>query len=308
LVEGDKILFFGGGGNCFSFGSYFSPMQVLSLTAPNATAVPATLSSAPAKSAAAFAAAGIPMMQFGATDVDAWLPPVPAALTLIESRAITDCSPATFHDTVFPTRVPVQFTGCDFGSSVVQWTPDHLAAACPEKLVSLHACPSAHLDFLQRNYQFEVVSFRDMVAKVFGPVGDTRYYVRSLGENVRKDVSDVSRSYPELWREFALPVSLPADVVTDRVFSTALRLSSPGVRLWTHYDMMDNVLCNIRGRKRVRLWRPEEVQHLYVTGSTSAVVDIDAPDLAQFPLFARAQHVDVELNPGDMLYIPGIFG
>ena len=58
--------------------------------------------------------------------------------------------------------------------------------------------------------------------------------------------------------------ALAGTAVHDRVFSTALRLSSPGVRLWTHYDIMDNVLCNVRGRKRVRLWRPEEVQHLYV--------------------------------------------
>jgi tRNA wybutosine-synthesizing protein 5 len=48
------------------------------------------------------------------------------------------------------------------------------------------------------------------------------------------------------------------------------------------------------------------VQHLYVTGSTSAVVDLDNPDLASFPLFSRARFIDVELGPGDMLYIPGL--
>lgn len=93
-------------------------------------------------------------------------------------------------------------------------------------------------------------------------------------------------------------------MVQDQIFSTALRLSSEGVRLWTHYDIMDNVLCNIRGRKRIRLWRPEEVQHLYVQGSTSAVVDIDHPNLQQYPLFERARHVECILGPGDMLFIP----
>ena len=33
-----------------------------------------------------------------------------------------------------------------------------------------------------------------------------------------------------------------------------------GLRLWTHFDVMDNLLCQIRGTKRVRLWPPLEVR------------------------------------------------
>ncbi len=32
-----------------------------------------------------------------------------------------------------------------------------------------------------------------------------------------------------------------------------------GLRLWTHFDVMDNLLCQVRGTKRVRLWPPSEV-------------------------------------------------
>lgn len=95
-------------------------------------------------------------------------------------------------------------------------------------------------------------------------------------------------------------------VAQDRKFSSVLRVSSENVQLWTHFDVMDNVLCNIVGRKRVIMWAPEDVDKLYVTGSTSAVVDMEAPDLAKYPLFAQAQRVEFVLEPGDMLFIPGI--
>jgi len=32
-----------------------------------------------------------------------------------------------------------------------------------------------------------------------------------------------------------------------------------GLRLWTHFDVMSNLLCQIRGTKQVRLWPPSEV-------------------------------------------------
>lgn len=67
---------------------------------------------------------------------------------------------------------------------------------------------------------------------------------------------------------------------------------------------MDNVLCNVIGRKRVTLWAPDQEPFLYIHESTSAVTNIDEPDLAQFPAFAHARSTTVVLEPGDMLFLP----
>lgn len=48
-------------------------------------------------------------------------------------------------------------------------------------------------------------------------------------------------------------------IMTDMLFSSALRVSTRGMQLWTHYDIMDNLLCNVVGRKRVVMWPPEQV-------------------------------------------------
>ena len=37
---------------------------------------------------------------------------------------------------------------------------------------------------------------------------------------------------------------------------------------------------------------------------TISAVDVEAPDLEMFPLFAQAKGVDVLLAPGDALYLP----
>ena len=68
---------------------------------------------------------------------------------------------------------------------------------------------------------------------------------------------------------------------------------------------MDNILIQIRGRKRVILWPPSDVDCMYMTGDKSLVTDVDSPDLAKFPLFAQAKRYECDLEPGDGIFIPG---
>ena len=62
-----------------------------------------------------------------------------------------------------------------------------------------------------------------------------------------------------------------------------LRVSSGGIRVWTHYDVMDNIYCQVLGHKRAVLWAPDQVDNMYLTGDKSSVIDIDNPDTAKYP-------------------------
>lgn len=68
---------------------------------------------------------------------------------------------------------------------------------------------------------------------------------------------------------------------------------------------MDNILIQIRGRKRVILWPPSDVDFMYMIGDKSLVTDVDSPDRQKFPLFSQARRYECELNPGDAIFIPG---
>jgi len=129
------------------------------------------------------------------------------------------------------------------------------------------------------------------------------FYLRSLGTDPRKDVSDISVGFPELAPDFLAPPFVP----DDAFFSSVFRIASPGMQLWTHYDVMDNILVQIRGRKRVVLFPPSDALKLYLKGDKSLVIDIDDPDLNEFPRFAEVTRYECLMEPGDVLFIPALW-
>jgi hypothetical protein len=133
-----------------------------------------------------------------------------------------------------------------------------------------------------------------------------RYYLRSVGSDPRKDAADFPSTFPELARECRL---LPQPIEDERAVtmctsssddahsdatgahgvngavgvnarggaivrrasyhSSVLRLASDDTQLWTHFDVMDNALAQLTGRKRVVLWPPSEDANLYTGASSS---------------------------------------
>eukprot|EP00730_Choanoeca_flexa_P018559 TRINITY_DN9029_c0_g1_i3.p1 TRINITY_DN9029_c0_g1~~TRINITY_DN9029_c0_g1_i3.p1 ORF type:complete len:683 (+),score=127.18 TRINITY_DN9029_c0_g1_i3:81-2051(+) len=269
MVVGDQVLIAYGGGNCFSFGTHFNHHTI--------------------------AVAGLAQVAMHARM------PI-QRLVQANDPTITALSLA-FLSTE---RQPFVLTGCRFTQHA--WDAEFLSATCADKEASVHVAESDNMDFLSRNFKFEVMSFPDLVKKAFDPASSELLYLRSMGVNFRKDVANLQATFPELAADFALPDGVP-QIPEYKLFSTALRISSAGVQLWTHYDVMDNYLCNITGRKRVLLWPPSQAGNLYLDGSSSAVVDVEQPDLVKFPKFAVAmQHaIELVLEPGDMLHIPALW-
>ena len=218
----------------------------------------------------------------------------PLALAPIQRIECGEMTPARWA-ALYKSERPFIVSNCKFGDSVRAWSdPNHLAAAAGDKDVSVHVTPQASMSFVKRNFRFQVMPFADLVDRVFGTAAaaagggggdkcnnegqkkqELLYYLRSMGENMRKEASNLERSFPGLARQFSLPDFVPPSVTTPSrdLFSTALRVSSAGVRLWTHYDTMDNVLCHIVGKKRVTLWAPESAHLLYLRGTTSEVIE-----------------------------------
>ena len=105
-----------------------------------------------------------------------------------------------------------------------------------------------------------------------------------------------------------------------------LAMGRPGTasRLWLsgratiapHYDLSDNIAVVALGRRRFTLFPPEATEHLYVgplentpAGQPVSMVDIDAPDLALYPNYPKAEALALtaELAPGDAIYVPSFW-
>ncbi|KAI9883404.1 MAG: hypothetical protein M1823_004821 [Watsoniomyces obsoletus] len=79
-----------------------------------------------------------------------------------------------------------------------------------------------------------------------------------------------------------------------------------------HTDPYDNVLCQVVGKKYVRLYSPAETAKLYPRGieeggvdmGNTSQVDVENVDEEAFPLFKTAEYVEGVLSEGECLYIP----
>ena len=83
-----------------------------------------------------------------------------------------------------------------------------------------------------------------------------------------------------------------------------------------HWDLPQNLACVVAGRRRFTVFPTDQVANLYVgpidvtlAGQPSSLVDIAAPDLDRFPLYADAlAHAEMaDLGPGDALYLPSLW-
>jgi tRNA wybutosine-synthesizing protein 5 len=243
-----------------------------------------------------------------------------------------------FLDFVASTNQPAVIRNCNLGDLTEFSLLGLLSAAeCDlSRLVSVHICPDEAMDFTHKNYIFRTMKLKELLERmkvreekkshqasssndsVSSITGDSylispseRYYLRSLGLNPRKEVSNFAAFLPGLSKHFFPPTQfLPANA---HIFSSIFRLSSSALSLWTHYDISENFLCHLAGSKRVVFFPPNQANNLYIStaidSSSSPVINIDQPDLLRFPLFSAAQQAasQVILVPGDVLFIPSLW-
>jgi hypothetical protein len=74
-----------------------------------------------------------------------------------------------------------------------------LKEKCGSKIVSVHVSHNKLMDFLNKNFVFSNMTFEELIEKVYQEdKSETRerYYLRSIGVNARKDVSDIFEAFP----------------------------------------------------------------------------------------------------------------
>ncbi|XP_011716463.1 tRNA wybutosine-synthesizing protein 5 isoform X1 [Macaca nemestrina] len=231
-----------------------------------------------------------------------------------------------FMQHLYPQRKPLVLEGIDLGPCTSKWTVDYLSQVGGKKEVKIHVAAVAQMDFIKlylltswsrgqlkrsiKNSLFQS-HYHEQHIKDISSYGhqralverDEKYYLRSLGEDPRKDVADIRKQFPLLKED----IKFPEFFKEEQFFSSVFRISSPGLQLWTHYDVMDNLLIQVTGKKRVVLFSPRDAQYLYLKGTKSEVLNIDNPDLAKYPLFSKARRYECSLEAGDVLFIPALW-
>lgn len=90
-------------------------------------------------------------------------------------------------------------------------------------------------------------------------------------------------------------------------------LANPDGSLWIgpkgtitplHFDMINNLFCQVRGRKRVRMVPSWSMPWVYNDYHVYSDVDVASPDFQKYPLFKNATVFDFVVEPGEILFIP----
>lgn len=176
------------------------------------------------------------------------------------------------------------------------WSPEYLDSVVGEKTVQANYCAQAlekttEGAVLATSQHFDV-PFRKASELIRGS-SDVVYFV--MGQ-------PISQVLPELL----------VDLDFDELILNAAPLIS--INLWfgaaghltpLHYDVYDNFLNQIIGRKKVTLFSPSDKEYLYSTsGGDPCAVNLFKPDDEQFPRFRQATPIEFILEPGDTLYLP----
>jgi hypothetical protein len=174
------------------------------------------------------------------------------------------------------------------------WTPDYLIRRVGDATVEVMANRDADTDYeINCNRHRTPMPFSTYVNRAFFAAGNDTYMVannRFLDDAGRVLLADVP-AFPE----YLYPYE------PGRTF---LWFGPAGTVTPLHYDSCDILLCQVRGAKRVRFYDPAQRGLLYNNRGVFSDVNYEAPDLARFPLFARAVAVECVLGEGEALFIP----
>lgn len=290
-VSADEVLIVGGGAVCFSMGSFWNH-GYFTVTKPGTqggslwrTALCQTDGTAQAKPL------GAPQKgQPTKAKKSSVLRTIKVPHVRLES--------AEDFDRLVAASKPAIIMGVHIGRCVDHWTVDYLKKKIgADRELVVHECSSDRMTFKDKNFQYvkrTTADFLDGIAR------GSKAYLRAVSSSQpNKLPTKLENDFPTIAADFNLPEIF--DTVKSNCHSSPLRISGP-VSLWLHYDVLSNILCQIRGTKTLRLYPPSDVKYLdYPPGGSSSNTDVLT---SRDPKLRFTHPYIASLKPGDILFIP----
>jgi len=221
-------------------------------------------------------------------------------------------SPREFYLKYLRPNRPVVLTGItDDWKAITNWSPEYFRSQHPTAKVVYTAWESK----TPNNDPTEYYRKRRRATTTLGAFIDA---MNSSQQSSRDYVSQypIFSELPELKTDMG---SLAPYMNIPRFYPTALQskvtkaptfwLGPAGIVTPVHFDSAHNLLVQIYGSKKLLLFPPWQSRLLYYPSLhlghvNYSPVDVEAPDLVRFPRFRKATSLELELAPGEVLFIP----
>ncbi len=203
----------------------------------------------------------------------------------------------TFLDDYYALNRPVVMTGAmDDWPAMKRWTGEELKRRFGDRVVSVQANRDN-----DANYELNSAKLRsEMTFGEFVDITETidgtnNYYITANNSETNRE------ALKDLWDDI---IPFPDYLRDDPTNQGFFWFGPKGTVTPLHHDLTNNFMAQVRGRKLVRLIAPYELQNLYNSRHCYSAVNLDQIDYDQFPLFRNVTVIDVEIGPGDLLFLP----
>ena len=202
-----------------------------------------------------------------------------------------------FLDNYYALNRPVVMTGAmDDWPAMTRWTAKELKSRFGDRVVSVQANRDN-----DANYEVNSAKLRsEMTFGEFVDITETmgetnNYYITANNAETN------SETLKDLWKDI---IPFPEYLRDDPANRGFFWFGPKGTVTPLHHDLTNNFMAQVRGRKLVRLVAPYELQNLYNNRHCYSAVNLDKIDYDRFPLFRNVTVIDVEIGPGDLLFLP----
>lgn len=220
---------------------------------------------------------------------------VPTAAKAIEE--VHSLSLEDFNQSYFKKR-PVIIRGAIKDSAYFQrWTNDYLKATIGSRPVQVKTSRNGLYDYADTGEYKDVEMPFDQAVDLITEhlANQASYYLQQV-------------SIPDFFPELLPDLYVPAlNSPMDNMALINFWLGGADCTTKLHYDRDQNFLVQVRGRKELLMYAPEDSKYLYPHTEKKvehiSQVVLDNVDHEQFPLFEKATLYRCVLNPGDLLYL-----
>lgn len=202
-----------------------------------------------------------------------------------------------FHDYFLANRPVIVTDMAENWPALQKWSPKYLKDRFGDVEVEVQQGRSADTNYEQNKLalrkKMPLGAFVDLV-EAYGSSNDL--YMTANNEALKKGplaslLDDIG--------------PLPAYLVPESLIqSTFLWFGPANTVTPLHHDTVHLFHLQVMGRKRWRFISPMQTPLVYNFNQVFSQVDLEAPDLARFPLFAQATIIDAVVEPGEALFLP----
>jgi hypothetical protein len=207
-------------------------------------------------------------------------------------------SGAEFLEQYYSANRPVLMTGLmDDWEAVRKWTPEYLKSVCGSEMVEIMAARESNaryeIDDAQHRRNVPFAEFVDMVASG----SETNDYYLTARNNffaragMRPLLADIG-PLGEYLR--------PGEDGNGMFFWYGPK----GTVTPLHHDLMNIFMAQVRGSKQVLMIPPDDLDVVYNNRGVYSLVDAGKPDYSRYPKFRDARIHELELGPGEVLFLP----